>query len=121
MYKTRKKGPAGKNLWFFLLETLKSCIVNEKFNPYMTTISAFSSKIGALFPIFEKGWGRIPPPPPSSYAPSVCSILVCLSVYFSLPISTANNSFENGCPFLEFGLITHLSYFSRFITSFMSL
>ena len=30
----------------------------------MTTIRAFSPKLGPFFPIFEKGQGRPPPPPP---------------------------------------------------------
>ena len=28
-----KKNPAEKNLLFFLLETLRNCILNDKFNP----------------------------------------------------------------------------------------
>ena len=40
MYKTRKKGPAGKNPRIFLLQTRKYCILNEKFNPLMITIRA---------------------------------------------------------------------------------
>ena len=35
----------------------------------MTTIRAFSPKIGTLFPISEKEQGRPPPLPLSSYAP----------------------------------------------------
>ena len=48
----------GKNLLFFLLQTLKNCILNEKFNPQMTTI--IFPKTSALFfnfwkrAIFEK-------------------------------------------------------------------
>ena len=33
IYKTKKKGPARKDLWFFLLKTLKNYTLNEKFNP----------------------------------------------------------------------------------------
>ena len=33
IYITKKKSPAGKNLRFFLLETLKNCTLNKKFNP----------------------------------------------------------------------------------------
>ena len=38
IYNTKKKGPAGKNLRFFLLETLKNCTLNEKFYPQMIAI-----------------------------------------------------------------------------------
>ena len=33
IYNMKKKGPAGKCLRFFLLETLKNCTLNKKFNP----------------------------------------------------------------------------------------
>ena len=58
-----RKVPQGKNHQFFCLETLKNCILSEKFYPQMTTIRAFSRKLGHFFPMFEKGQGR---PPPSS-------------------------------------------------------
>ena len=34
IYCTRKKGPAGRNFGFLLLEKLKNCILNEKLNPF---------------------------------------------------------------------------------------
>ena len=48
----------------------------------MTTIRVFFPKLGHFFPIFEKGQGRLPPPP-SSYTPKGAG---CLSMYdFLLP------------------------------------
>ena len=48
----------------FCLEILKNCIFNEKFYPYMTTTGAFFTELGQFFPIFGKGQGTSPPPPP---------------------------------------------------------
>ena len=45
--------------------------------------------------------------------------LVILTLVFR--ISTVSNSFEHRCPFLKFGTITYLAYFSRIVTSFMAL
>ena len=56
-----KEKPAVKHLRIFLLETLRNCIINDKFNPQMTTIRAFFPKIRALFSIFQKGHSRPPP------------------------------------------------------------
>ena len=63
---TRKNGPAGKNSLFFCLETLKNCILNEKYYPQMTTIRAFYPQIRALFSDFRKRAREtsLPPPPP---------------------------------------------------------
>ena len=60
IYNTRKKGPAGKNIRFFILEKLKIWILNKKFNPLMGHNQGICS-------VFDKGHGR-PPPTPSSYA-----------------------------------------------------
>ena len=65
---TSKKNPAGKNLRFFRLETLKNFILNDKFYLNMTTIRAFFLQIRALFSIFKEREGETSPPPPSSYA-----------------------------------------------------
>ena len=51
----KKKGLAGKNLQFFLLETPINCTLNENLNPEMMTIRT-------LFPNFRKRAGRISPP-----------------------------------------------------------
>ena len=48
IYSTRKKSPAAKMFEFFLLETLKNSILNEKFNRKMNSIRAFFPKILAL-------------------------------------------------------------------------
>ena len=65
----RKKGPAGKNLRDFPLETLKNFILNEKLYPSMTTIRAFFLQVKPLFSNFRKRAGETSPPlPPSSYA-----------------------------------------------------
>ena len=60
MYNTKKKGAVEQNSSLFLLETcIKNCILNEKFNPEMTTFIQFSNK------------GREDlHPSPSSYAPA---------------------------------------------------
>ena len=58
IYNTKKKGPAGKNFQFFLLETLEKFTINEKFNPQMTAIRAFFPKFGYFFLISRKGQGR---------------------------------------------------------------
>ena len=54
IYNTKKKGPAWKNLRFFLLETLKSCNSNEKFDPQMT-LWHFSQNQGTFFLIPKNG------------------------------------------------------------------
>ena len=46
---TQKKGPTGKNLGFFLLETLKNSILNEKFNSQLATIWQFFPKNRGTF------------------------------------------------------------------------
>ena len=56
-----KEKPTEKHLRIFLLETLRNCILNDKFNPQITTIRAFFPKIGHFFLIFEKGHARPPP------------------------------------------------------------
>ena len=71
-----RQTPQGKNHQFFCLETLKNCILNEEFYPQMTTIRAFTPKLGHVFSIFEKGQGRPSPPPPLvtrlvPYAPQI--------------------------------------------------
>ena len=58
----------GKNSRFFLLETLKNCILNEKRNSRWPQWGHFSIKLGHFFPIFEKGRVDPPPLPSSSYA-----------------------------------------------------
>ena len=68
IYNTKKKGHAGKNLHFFLLESPKNCTLNEKLNSLMTAIRAFPSpppspKSGHFFPNSEKGQGRPLPSP----------------------------------------------------------
>ena len=60
---TKKKGPGGNSLRFFLLEILKNCNLNKKFNPQMTTIRV-SPKIRTLFSYFRKGQERPPSLPP---------------------------------------------------------
>ena len=61
---TKKKGPAGKNLWFFLLETFKNCTSDEKFNPYIALIRTFPPsppKGRAPFSNFQKRVGVTSP------------------------------------------------------------
>ena len=53
-----RKVPQGKNIRFFRLDTLKNFILNEKF-----VSGHFFSKLGHVFPIFEKEQGRLPLPP----------------------------------------------------------
>ena len=62
---------------FFCLETLKNCILNEKFYPQMTTIRAFFPKLGHFFPIFRKRQGRPPLPLP----PIVTRLQLVLNVF----------------------------------------
>ena len=49
----------------------------------MTKIRAFFLKLGHFFPIFEKGQGRTPPLPPSSYAPDTDSVIFFKKETFS--------------------------------------
>ena len=63
IYSTKKKGPGRNSLRFFLLEILKSCTLDKKFNPQMTTIRV-SPKISTLFSYFRKGQERPPSLPP---------------------------------------------------------
>ena len=95
MYNTKQKGAIGKNSWLFLLEIIKNCILNEKFNPYMTTIRALFSKLGHFCPIFQQKQG--PLPCPSNYVPaSTAWIYLCqqqedrkrCEVYSKLTIKT---------------------------------
>ena len=83
-------GPVGKEFLFFCLETLKNCILNEKFYPQMTTIRAFCSQIRVLFSNFRKRAGETCPPPPSSYAPAsniyTVFILYICAVRYTYPI-----------------------------------
>ena len=44
IYNAKKKGPAGKNLRFFTLATLKNFPLNEKFHPKVSIIRAFFNK-----------------------------------------------------------------------------
>ena len=76
---------------FFCLETLKNCISNEKFYPQITTIRAFSPKLGQFFPIFEKGQGRPPTIPRFSYAPDH-SELVRKTYFNGILLSNCNNT-----------------------------
>ena len=71
IYNTKKKGPAGKILRFFLLKTFKNCTLKDKFNTDMTSIRAFFPKIRTLFFDFQKRAGEtsLSPLPPSRYAP----------------------------------------------------
>ena len=59
-----------KNICFFILETLKNFILNEKCYPQMTKIWAFFLQIRAHFTIFKKGQGRLPLSP-SQYMPDL--------------------------------------------------
>ena len=64
--------------------------------------------------------------PPKLYATLrsniACSRYTGLFILMSVfPISTRNNSFENGCQPLKFSFITYFPYFSRFVTSYISL
>ena len=67
---TREKKATQKKS-FFTLETLKSCILNETFNPYMTPIGKFFPKIRALFSNFWKRAAKSTPLLPASYAPGI--------------------------------------------------
>ena len=54
VYKTRKKGPAGKQFGIFSLRFSQNNISNEKLNPQINAIRV-------LFSIFKKGQRRPPP------------------------------------------------------------
>ena len=69
-----RKAPQGKNLRVFCLETLKNVILNDKFYLKMTIIREFFLQIRALFSNFQKGQGRPPTLPHSSYAPAITFI-----------------------------------------------
>ena len=45
----KKKGPQGKILEFFHLDTVKNYIFDKKFKPKMDTIRAFFSNLGHFF------------------------------------------------------------------------
>ena len=77
MHNTRKKDYAMKHLRFFLLETLKNSILNEKFNPWITQIMAFFPNIGTLFSNFwKKARERSPPPPPPPFSSLVTRLFL---------------------------------------------
>ena len=70
MYNAKEENlPRRERSPVFFLETLKNCILNEKFNPEMITIRAFLPKMRALFSNFWKRAGEISSSSPSSYAP----------------------------------------------------
>ena len=68
---SRTKGQTGKKFRFFLLDKLRNCILNEKFNPKMTKIRTLFLKIRALSSNFQESAGETSPFCPSSYAPVV--------------------------------------------------
>ena len=68
---SRTNGQTGKNFGFFLLDKVRDCILNEKFNPKMTKIRTLFLKIRALFSNFQESAGETSPSSPSSYAPVV--------------------------------------------------
>ena len=68
---SRKTGQTGKNFRFFLLDKLRNCNLNQKFNPKMTKIRILFLKIRALFSNFQESTGETSPSSPSSYAPVV--------------------------------------------------
>ena len=65
---SRTKGQTGKNFRFFLLDKLRNCILNEKFNPKMTKIRTLFLKIRALSSNFQESAGETSP---CSYKPVV--------------------------------------------------
>ena len=70
----KRKATQGK-IPVFLLETLKNCTLNEKFNPQkMTVIRVCFPKLGYFFPISEKGKGDLPSSPVQLRA---CSTIAC--------------------------------------------
>ena len=60
---SRKKGPTGKNFTVLSPRYSYNYILSGKFNLSMD-INGALSKIRALFWIFKKGRGVLPPPPP---------------------------------------------------------
>ena len=88
-----KEAPQGNILEFFLLDALKTYIMNGKFNPKMNTIRVFLSKIRTLSD-FQKGQGR--PTLPTSCA-SV-SVDEYASISLSMPkyLCRVPNMFDCG-------------------------
>ena len=74
--------PQGKNMGFFLLETLKTTIKMRNLTQDGHNQGIFFPKLGHFFSIFEKEQGR-PPLPPSSYAPDVGLFIILKQVYIS--------------------------------------
>ena len=68
---SRTKGQTGKDFRFFLLDKLRNCILNEKFNPKITKIRTLFLKIRALVSNFKESARETPHTSPSSYAPVV--------------------------------------------------
>ena len=70
-----KKAPQGKNMFFFLLETLKTIFKMRN----LTTQDGhnhgiFFQNYGTFFQFLKKGRGELPPFPPSSYVPAMATI-----------------------------------------------
>ena len=81
-----RKAPQGKNLLFFCLETLKKCVLNEKFTHRWPQSGHFFHKLGHFFPIFEKGQGRPPSPTPPPLVSSRYLILFLLYSVDTAPL-----------------------------------
>ena len=112
----KKERPRRKSLQFFFLETLKNCIINEKFNTQMTTIRGFFPKIGHFFPISKKGQGTSPPPPPplSSYAPAEVLCYNHYEHFAKKPNFTLVSLKETIWEFSIFFLILLITYFAQY-------
>ena len=83
---TRKNGPTGGNSLSFCLETLKICLLNEKFYPQMTTIRVFCPQICALFSNFQKrAWGNLPP----------LQLRACREIRISQQITQSSKTYQN--------------------------
>ena len=57
----KEKAPQANNLETFSPRYSSNYLLNGRFNPSMNTIRVFFSKIRALFSIFKKRQGRVPP------------------------------------------------------------
>ena len=71
---------------FFFLETLKKCVLNEKFTHRWPQSGHFFHKLGHFFPIFEKGQGRPPSPTPPPLVSSRYLILFLLYSVDTAPL-----------------------------------
>ena len=99
-----REAPQGSKSVFLL----KNCILNEKFNPQMTIIKIFFSKIWVLFSNFRKRVGQTSP------LSLVTRLKKCYETSFKIHVSMKNVKLQIFKKVVVFLVIKSLYLFSNF-------